>query len=268
MPSRKKARGRQNRAKKEATRTVEHRTLWEPMVLRGNPGFVAVPCEHTLVVPPQIPQEGPAVSFLDALAGEGVLTGRKEAHDPMRFCVRSVFCFPRVWKEDNERSLAIDLLLRFVRNSFVRDARIEGESWFHQSPLNEATICCMIYLLELIGTYSDLDVAVRRSTKTGAKLAGGNRRDVVKFVAKRLHCTCLKELHRAARTKVAKVGKCTGCHIQFPRSELRVCTGCRHSHYCSKACQRADRSKHECICNHPEVMRRDLPADHIFKSSM
>ena len=147
MPSRKKARGRQNRAKKEATRTVEQRSLWEPTVLRGNPGVVTVPCEHTLTAPPQIPPEGPAVSFMNHIAGLGFFNKATlfRIEPLMKTCFDAVLSLrlPGVRKEDKERSLVIDLLLRFVRNSFVRDARIEGEKWYYQYHENEAAICCM-----------------------------------------------------------------------------------------------------------------------------
>ena len=121
----------------------------------------------------------------------------------------------------------------------------EGEIWFHYLAQNEVMICMMITVLELVETYSDPIVVKRRSTKMSHKLAGGNRRDVVKFVSKRLPCSCLKKLHSAARKKVEKVGKCFGCDKQFPRSQLCVCTGCNHNEYCSKECQRADWSHHK-----------------------
>ena len=96
------------------------------------------------------------------------------------------------------------------------------------------------------------------------KLVGGNRRDVVKSVAKRLPCTCLKKLHRTMRMKVAKVGACFCCDKRFPRSQLRVCTGCMFVHYCSRECQRVDWTRHKEAegCVHPEMMSRDLPADY------
>ena len=103
----------------------------------------------------------------------------------------------------------------------------------------------MINLLEIRGTNSDPIAVKRRAYKMSNRVAGGNRRDAVKFVAKRLPCTCLKKLHSAARKKVAKVGICWCCHENFPRSQLYVCTGCMYAAYCSRECQRADRSRHK-----------------------
>ncbi|EJK73921.1 hypothetical protein THAOC_04432, partial [Thalassiosira oceanica] len=216
MPSRKKARGRQNRAKKEAIRIADLRSLWEPMALCSRSNLDAAPCENLLAAPPQIPQEleGPVVSFMNHMAGEGFFN--KATQFPFetvmmtcwRFATDQSLLFPGVKEEDNEqRALVIDLLLRFLRNSFVRDSAIEGENWYlYQHHDNEMAICNMINVLEIRGKYSDLNVIVLRSAKMGDKLVYGNRRDILKFVAKRLPCTCLKELHRAARKKVEKVG--------------------------------------------------------------
>ena len=270
MPSGKKARGRQNRARKEATRNAANaayqRSQWEPTILRNDGVENAVnSCEHLALCLNRIPEDGPAISFMNFIAGEGFFDRAKSftGIEVILLCPQSLSLYPEVAEKESERSLAIDLLLRFVRNVFVRDSAIDGESWFQQGHLNELMICCMINALELHGTYSDEIVVMRRSYKTFSKLAGGNRRDVVKFVAKRLPCICLKKLHSAARKKLRKVGKCVACHRQFPRSQLYVCTGCMVADYCSQACQRADWSHHKEGCGYPEVMRRDLPADYV-----
>ena len=291
MPSGKKARGRKNRAKKEATR---FRTLWEPTNLRDNSNSsvnnnaTASSCEHILAAIPQIPQEGPAVSFMNCLAGDGLFD------EATRFsCDRStvelgfeaIMRFPEVVEEESERSLAINLLLRFMRNVFVHDSVTQGEKWFVNRAQNEVAICCAIYTLEICGAYSDMSVMRRRAAKTdcrlgtysdgfvvgrrtrktGGRLVYGNRRDVVKFVAKRLPCTCLKKLHCAARKKVGKVGACHCCLKKFPISQLHVCTGCMVAEYCSKECQRAERSSHKPYCHSPEVISdsRYHPADYV-----
>ena len=132
---------------------------------------------------------------------------------------------------------------------------------------NEIMICIVINLLELFGTYSDRKVVRRRAVKIGVKFLGGNRRDVVKFVAKRMPCTCLKKLNSATREKVPKVGICFGCSKKFPRSELYVCVGCMIAEYCSGECQRADWSRHKTRdCGHPEVMSGDLPPDYVWST--
>ena len=143
MPSGKKARGRQNRAKKEATRTArtaDLRSMWEPTVLQNNVACsdAATSCEHRLAVIPQIPQVGPVVSFMNLIASEGLFNRatRITYSDPVELCVRSLSQFPEVVSKKSERSLAIDLLVRFVRNVFVHDAVVEGERWFHQHRLN------------------------------------------------------------------------------------------------------------------------------------
>ena len=140
MPSGKKARGRKNRAKKEATLAAAHRTLWEQTV-RNNGAFnnaTTPSCEHMLAVLPRIPQEGPAVSFMNCLAGEGFFSSAAHfSGDLVVLCNQSLSRFPGVWEDEGERALAMDLLLRFVRNVFLHDSAIEGENWFHQHPHNE-----------------------------------------------------------------------------------------------------------------------------------
>ena len=224
------------------------RSLWDPTILRDNDvnNATTSTCEHLLAVLPRIPRDGPVVSFMNGLAGEGYFNNATNfTGNPNELCSRSLLRFPKVLRDDSERSLAIDLLLRFVRSVFLHDSVAEGENWFHGRARNEVMICIMINLLGLVETYSDPIAVRRRGDEVKIRLAGGNRRDLVKFVAKRLPCSCLKKLHSAARKKVAKMGICFGCHKKFPRSQLYVCTGCNHNVYCSRECQRGDWSRHK-----------------------
>ncbi|EJK58065.1 hypothetical protein THAOC_21836 [Thalassiosira oceanica] len=182
-----------------------------------------------LTLPPRIPQEGPAVSLLNSLSAEGFFNNEAS----FTVDLLSLVGYSEVVAKESERSLAINLLLRFVRNVLVYDSVVEGEKWFQREHPNDAAICCMIATLEIHGTSNggamDYGGATgRRVNKIITKLMGGNRRDVVKFVAKRLPCTCLKKLHSAARKKVTKMGICIACSKQFPRSQLFVCTGCSY----------------------------------------
>ena len=141
MPSGKKARGRQNRANKEATRTANQRLLWEPTILRNNGASNNAICKHMLAVLPRIPQVSPAVSLMNLLAEEGFFDKATIfTVDPVELCILSLMRFPKVREEESERSLAMDLLLRFVRNIFLHDFEFAGESWFHQCHDNEVAI--------------------------------------------------------------------------------------------------------------------------------
>ena len=194
---------------------------------------------------------------MNFLAGEGFFSSATHFNGKrlVTLSIKLVTRFPEVREDESERSLAIDLLLRYVRNVFDRDSAIEGENWFHQSQQNEVAICTTINTLETCGMYSDMSVVKRRAIKVGNKFAGGNRRDTVKFVSKRLPCACLKKLHSDARKKITKVGVCFGCKKQFPRSQLHVCTGCMISEYCSRECQRANWScHHKRSCGNPAVI--------------
>lgn len=96
-----------------------------------------------------IPQYGPAVSLMNHIAGK-VYFGRatRFTGNPLGFCFQSLGDLPGVLPEKNEQSLAINLLLRFLRNAFVHCSMIGWESWFQQYHNNEVVICCMIKVLE------------------------------------------------------------------------------------------------------------------------
>ena len=99
MPSRKKERGRQNRAKKEATRTANQRSQWETIILRNisatsSGDATSSFCEHMLAVPPRIPQEGTAVSFMNCIAGEGFFDkATRFPSGSLKCCIRLVARF-------------------------------------------------------------------------------------------------------------------------------------------------------------------------------
>ena len=74
-------------------------------------------------------------------------------------------------------------------------------------------------------------------------------RGLVLYLAKQCPCTCLK--HYGVEQKACaqvKTGKCWGCGVQKPATELKRCLQCKKAEYCSKDCQRADWKGHKKVC--------------------
>ena len=70
--------------------------------------------------------------------------------------------------------------------------------------------------------------------------------DVIKFFAKRIPCNCLKEMYSLSKSE-PKLMTCCHCKETKERKYLYLCGGCMHMHYCSVECQKADYSVH-CSC--------------------
>jgi MYND finger len=59
---------------------------------------------------------------------------------------------------------------------------------------------------------------------------------MVRFLAKRVPCSCLDCLKTKARS-ASKMGRCYGCQKTMEYKTMYVCSACKFAHYCSKKCQ-------------------------------
>lgn len=81
------------------------------------------------------------------------------------------------------------------------------------------------------------------SSKTSMMiLKASGKRDVLKFLSRKIDCSCLEEMYRQAR-KTPKSLYCSYCDEVKERDQLMMCGGCRLSEYCSIECQTADWKK-------------------------
>lgn len=81
------------------------------------------------------------------------------------------------------------------------------------------------------------------------KSALPSRRDLLKFLSRRISCSCLKEKYRYARQTLPKFSACSWCGQQKKRELILVCSDCKIKLYCGKVCQAASWNnvhKHEC----------------------
>jgi len=65
-------------------------------------------------------------------------------------------------------------------------------------------------------------------------------------------CDCMKATKCEAKT-MEKLGMCSGCSEEFPKTELRRCKGCGIVNYCSTECMKRDWSEHRHFCTSSTV---------------
>ena len=68
-------------------------------------------------------------------------------------------------------------------------------------------------------------------------LTGGGSRETVSFFAKRLECSCLKEMYNVVKGD-KKTAICCQCQQTKERKTLMLCSGCKLAQYCSAKCQK------------------------------
>ena len=78
-------------------------------------------------------------------------------------------------------------------------------------------------------------------------LQGSLGYDVIKIFAKRIPCNCLKEMYSLSKSE-PKLVCCQNCKKCKDRKHLYLCGGCMWAHYCSVECQKADYSVHCLKC--------------------
>ena len=92
--------------------------------------------------------------------------------------------------------------------------------------------------------------------------SGGCERTGVKFIWRRIRCSCLDEKYEEVKS-ITKIGKCFNPECRLPerlRSELRCCSRCRSVTYCSRECQVADWSVHKELCDDVAATRAEFDA--------
>ena len=97
--------------------------------------------------------------------------------------------------------------------------------------------------------------------------AGGDEHTVVKFIWRRIRCSCLDEKYDEVKS-ITKEGFCYNQHCTHPnifveRSKLRCCSRCRSITYCSRECQIADWSVHKELCDEVAAARAEFDASRV-----
>ena len=89
--------------------------------------------------------------------------------------------------------------------------------------------------------------SVARPLIQARDLCDGGNRALIRFFSKRTPCSCLDEKNEMAKSQPKK-GWCFLCNRFKEYSQLKVCSRCKLSQYCSVECQRADWPTHKETC--------------------
>lgn len=90
----------------------------------------------------------------------------------------------------------------------------------------------------------------RHTLKFGRKirdLVGGNEAEVFRFLKKRIPCSCLDGMGKKFKHK-PKMGLCFTCLKHMEYKTMFKCSSCNLSHYCSQQCQVAHWPNHREEC--------------------
>ena len=218
-------------------------------------------CKHGC--PDLPPHDHPVYTFLN-LFEDDIKKSSNEYRNPWQvpqFMMDSFISHKEVWHvaESNEYIyLALDIL-RAVGTHLI----IKGV----EAP--ETSIVFAIMLLEMrveqISSYkqwsmdelqNSYSVQIENAGKVNRKIVEGESRELLRFLSKRIPCSCLDEKYKEAKKCQSKVGLCQGCNTKVDRKTLMVCNRCRMYQFCSQACFEAS-SPHKEVCKKLHASRKE-----------
>ena len=246
MPSRKRNKGKERKAKKaelEAEKIRKEREAARSVWLkyaRGveEDGRVISKCNHgcDLMIPDE--DNHPVTNFLGALF---IHTANKSnIQIPLaQYLVDTFTTYQEVWDNARYRAMAVNIFIAVGTNFLLQNER---GGYF----LAHAIVILENYDGEgIVSTLYSCAVA----TKVRDLGYAGTKRDLLKFYRKRVSCSCLRDMHLHARKTQPKTGGCFHCKQVKERALLMVCSRCRINQYCSMTCQYADWLEHRSECD-------------------
>lgn len=238
MPSRKRNKGKERKAKKEETKRKEVHKAWQGWA-RGEIYQKKISCDHgcTGILSSN---DHPVSKFMDDffMTIQAYREQQQSRGNEMKdfFQAHSQLC-----DNDNDRNLAANFLITIaVNNLLCKDGENENDLGL-TSNIAKAVVILENYTGDLDETFFTRDVLKANLLY--------RRRDLLKFFRKRISCKCLKDMHLQARETLPKLGGCQHCGKVYEREFLHVCGRCRIPTYCSRECQIADSGLHRKECH-------------------
>ena len=224
MPSRKRNKGRERKAKRAAAKVASSQwRKWarRPQGVEGdehcNHGCATLPApEHTV---------SRFMNAFDQVKGDGFVDYLEVMELLFEMC-------PEVWNEEEYRTTAINILLTMGTNMILHRLRSKDDISLER----HIGVCAL--LLESYDGESEFNHVGHSAMANEPVFTNAcGKRDILKFYSKRLRCSCLKEQYKQARKTLPKVGGCLYCGRQEKRASLMTCGHCKVPFYCSRECQ-------------------------------
>ena len=155
--------------------------------------------------------------------------------------------FPQVWRDENHRKMAIDVLLCSGADCVLYGCK---NNWSHGQSLASliATLERFTVKGNRVATKEDALAAYYGALPLVRDINGGEEIDTIRFFARRANCSCLRDVYAQSKARQPKVGTCFGCKDTFERRSLLVCEQCKFAQYCSLTCQARAWPKHRLNC--------------------
>ena len=253
--NRKKNKGKERKAKKEADRVKAEKAkvhaLWLGLA-SGHKKYCGrtITCDHGCA--PCLSQDHPVSNFMD----EFITYWNSGCESTTEMIVPTIKSHSEVWNNERYREMVVKIMTRMGTNMLI-SARIVGTNMLLK---DHECIFGALHLARAISVFENHDCKFRvHTTLNSSEVATKMRdfrsnvssymRDALKFFSKRITCSCLNAIHQNARKTITKTGLCCGCDKEFKRVALSVCSRCMITQYCSRECQVADWHDHERDCN-------------------
>lgn len=263
MPSRKRSKAKERRAKKIEARISRTAQSWQGKItfeltistltfltcisspipkewsLWGieNP---KIQCDHGCnnTVPNN---DHPMYKFIETFI-RGVMTGVSFHTGNLKTLFKTM---PEVWKEETLRNETVRILTSIATNLMLHEFYLGTNSLSHAIQSSKAIIALESHNLirnnDIISIHYHPKIVAKFKNLNPIKASG--KRDVLKFLTRRISCSCLKEMYRQARLTIPKSRLCSYCGEVKERDQLMLCGRCRLEGYCSIECQAADWEK-------------------------
>lgn len=248
MPSRKRAKGKERRAKAKAS--------FSNLILHDESK-----CNHFSTS--TIPTDDICVQFVQQFEYELNIVyvsltksdTRFDAYDKVIQRLKRGNRFNKIWIEEEKQAQLLPLFVSLATNLLLKDEGylLHRDTGLEPNGFEKGFLSQQANIVVVAAVFSQHEFNTQKvlESKTGRPLLrdlqSGMDYDTIRFCAKHIPCKCLKAIYARIKSEPRLV-TCNICMVTKERKDFYLCGNCRYIHYCSVECQRADFPRHRELC--------------------